>query len=60
MSTFFEVGKKYLLHGYVHEVHATVDSLYGPLAWASFPRSNGLDVQTLCQVHFDEAVEVDE
>jgi len=56
---FFEVGKCYRLAGYVFTIHAVVVSLYGPLAFATFPRGNGLDAQTLCQVHYDEAVEED-
>lgn len=55
---FFEVGKTYTIGGYPHTILAVADCLYGPLAWATFPRSNGLDCQTLCQVHFDEAVEI--
>lgn len=52
---FFQVGKTYMLHGYPHTVLAVADCLYGPLAWATFPRGNGLDCQTLCQIHFEEA-----
>lgn len=55
MSDFFEVGGKYLLAGYVYEVHAVVHSLYGPVAFASFPRGNGLDVQMLIVSQFKES-----
>jgi hypothetical protein len=57
-APFYEVGKSYLLAGYVYTVHAVVHSLYGPLAFATFPRNNGLDVQTLCTVQFEESEEV--
>ena len=53
--TFFEVGETYMVGGYPHTVLAVADCLYGPLAWATFPRGNGLDCQTLCQAHFEES-----
>jgi hypothetical protein len=52
---FYEVGKVYRLAGYDHTIHAVVETLYGPLAFATFPRSNGLDVQTLCLVQYQES-----
>lgn len=58
MSEFYEVDKSYRLAGYIFTIHAVVESLYGPLAFATFPRGNGLDVQTLCKVQFDESEEL--
>ncbi len=58
VNAFFEVGHSYLLAGDVYTVHAVQETIWGPLAWATFPRGKGLDVQTLCQVQFDESEEV--
>ncbi len=57
---FFRVGKKYLIKGHVFTIHAVVESLYGPVAFASFARGGGLDVQMLIVPQFAESELVNE
>lgn len=52
---FFRVGKKYLIKGHVFEIHAVVESIYGPVAFASFERGGGLDVQMLIVPQYAES-----
>lgn len=58
VSEFFQVGHEYRIHNVIFSVKATVDSVFGPLAWATFHRGPGLDVQTLCMAQYEEAEEV--
>lgn len=58
MSDFFEVGKEYLLAGYVYTIHYVIDCCYGPIAFSSFVRGGNLDVQMLIVPQFEEAREL--
>lgn len=52
---FFQLGLTYTIGGYQHTIRCIVpDSMFGPLAWATFRRPRGIDVQTLGIGHWNE------
>lgn len=55
---FFTEGGEYRIHDNIFTVHKVLTTVYGPVAFASFPRGPGVDVQTLCMANYDEAEQV--